>query len=93
MPRGRYIDASELLPLLIDLGVIASDGEQGDAETDELLAEIEMAAMDTDGDEKVSFEELCAWWAASGRGPPPERADVAAAKALSRRLLADRSEP
>ena len=50
---------------------------------------MEMAEMDANGDDKVSFEELCAWWAKSGRGPPPERADKAAAKALSRRLVGD----
>ena len=80
-----FIDQNELLPLLVDLGVIAAGGDETDA--DELLAEMEMADMDANGDDKVSFEELCGWWARSGRGAPPERADIAAAKALTRRLV------
>ena len=82
-----YIDQQELLPLLIDLGVISRGHQQGDDEADDLLVEMEMAEIDENGDDQISFEELCTWWANSGRGPPPERDDVAAAKALSRRLL------
>ena len=51
------------------------------------VKKVEMAEIDENGDDQISFEELCTWWANSGRGPPPERDDVAAAKALSRRLL------
>ena len=54
----------------------------------DLLAEIQMIEMDANDDGKLSFDELCGWWAASGRGAPPQRPDVAAATALSRRLLA-----
>ena len=71
------------------LGIVCTVGEEGDAEADELLAEMELADMDSNGDDKVSFEELCEWWARTGRGAPPERPDVAAAKALTRRLMSD----
>ena len=85
-----FIDQDELLPLLVDLGVIAAGGAEGDAEADELLAEMEMAEMDANGDDKVSFDELCDWWARTGRGAPPKRPDVAAARALTNSLLAQR---
>jgi serine/threonine protein kinase/Ca2+-binding EF-hand superfamily protein len=85
------IEAHELLPLLVDLGVIAAGADDDDDEEEEaaneLLAELEMAAIDANGDDKISFEELCAWWSTSGRGAPPPRPDVAAAQAVSRRLL------
>ena len=84
-----YIDQGELLPLLKDLGVVGcGDEDEGDA--DELLAEMEMADMDANGDDKVSFDELCDWWARTGRGAPPKRPDVAAARALTNSLLAQR---
>ena len=69
--------------------MIAAGGDEIDADADELLAEMEMAEMDANGDDKVSFDELCEWWARSGRGAPPERADITAAKALTRRLVGD----
>lgn len=74
------------MPLLKDLGVLSSTA--GDDEADELLAEIEMAEIDADGNGTCDFEELCEWWAKSGRGKPPVRPDVAAAQALTRRLEA-----
>ena len=83
-----YIDQTELLPLLKALGVLSPAAAEGDGEADALLAEMEMADMDTDGDELISFEELCDYWARSGRGPPPARPDVTAAKALTRHLQA-----
>ena len=83
-----FIDDNELLPLLVDLGVIAAGGA-ADEEADELLSELEMAEMDANGYCKVSFEELCEWWWRSGRGPPPEKDIHATAKALSKRLLDD----
>lgn len=77
------------MPLLRDLGVLsAANDDASDGEADALLAEMEMADIDADGDEKISFAELCQWWARSGRGPPPSRPDVAAAKALTRHLQA-----
>ena len=51
-------DQAELLPLLIDLGVLSRDVEGADTEADELLAEMEMLEMDANGDGKVSFEEV-----------------------------------
>ena len=85
-----FIEASELLPLLVDLGVLsaaASDGNGEDGEADALLLEMQMMEMDANDDGKLSFDELCSWWASSGRGPPPKRQDIANAQALSRRLL------
>lgn len=58
----------------------------------QLLAEMQMMDMDANDDGKLSFEELCEWWASSGRGAPPVRQDVAAAKALSRRLMSQLGE-
>ena len=74
----------------MDLGVLsaaASDGNGEDGEADALLLEMQMMEMDANDDGKLSFDELCSWWASSGRGPPPKRQDIANAQALSRRLL------
>ena len=84
------IDLSELTPLLIELGVISSDGG-APTEMDELLAEVEMAHIDTDGDGTISFAELCAWWHATGRGAPPPSPHVHAAHVVARRLENQRS--
>ena len=87
-----YIDQGELLPLLRELGVVSmsidAEGEGGD-DADELLAEMEMAEMDANGDDKISFDELCDWWVRTGRGAPPQRPEVAAAKAITKRLEAE----
>ena len=87
-----FIEPSELLPLLVDLGTISAGADADDAEADALLAELQMIEIDANDDGKLSFEEVCAWWAASGRGTPPQRRDVAAAKALSRRLVSQIGE-
>ena len=79
------IDQSELLPLLVELGVLSRGAEED--EVNELLVEMELASIDQNNDGVVSFEELCEWWAASGRGPPPQRPDVATAKMMSKRLM------
>ena len=79
------IDQSELLPLLVELGVLSRGAEED--EVNELLVEMELASIDQNGDGVVGFEELCRWWAASGRGPPPQRPDVATAKMMSKRLM------
>jgi len=83
------ISLSELTKLLIDLGAI-SGGDEGsqDDEMDELLAEIEMAEMDTDGNGTISFKELCAWWVKTGRGPPPPPKHMAQTSTISRRMCA-----
>ena len=47
-----------------------------------------MAEMDADGDERISVEELCAWWADTGRGPPPPPPQLKTAQLLTRRLEA-----
>ena len=83
-----YIDLRELAPLLVDLGVLTAGASADDREAEDLLAEISMMEMDANEDGKLSFDELRAWWAASGRGRPPPRQDVKAARALSRHLVA-----
>ena len=86
--HSGFIEEGELLPLLVDLGVLsAASADGGGDEADELLLEMQMMEMDTNDDGKLSFDELCSWWAASGRGAPPKRQDLANAQALSRRLL------
>ena len=72
--RSGFIEQRELLQLLRSLGAIgtADGGVSGaDDEADELLAEMEMAEIDTNCDNRVSFKELCAWWARKGRGSVP----------------------
>ena len=78
---GGELDIAELRPLLVDLGVIspaagvtsavAGAEDSGWDDMDLLLAEMELSAIDSDGNGACSLEELCAWWRRTGRGPPP----------------------
>ena len=77
-PSLPSASSSELLPLLRDLGVLPEGGD--DDEMDALLADLELAEIDTSNDGAISLAELVAWWARTGRGPPPQRWAAAASK-------------
>ena len=73
------IDARELTPLLVKLGVITCAGGEEEMdemskttalEMDQLMAEMEMAEIDADGNGSCSFDEICAWWRRHGHKMP-----------------------
>ena len=73
------IDARELAPLLVALGVISHSGDEESLdelarstalEMDQLMAEMEMAEIDADGNGSCSFDEVCAWWRRHGHKMP-----------------------
>ena len=50
---------------------------------DLLLAEMELASIDSDGNGQCSLAEVTRWWEETGRGAPPQRCaiDTALARA------------
>ena len=64
---------------LVKLGVITCAGGEEEMdemskttalEMDQLMAEMEMAEIDADGNGSCSFDEICAWWRRHGHKMP-----------------------
>ena len=73
------IDARELAPLLVALGVISHSGDEESLdelarstalEMDQLMAEMEMVEIDADDNGACSFDEVCRWWRRCGHQMP-----------------------